>query len=90
MSKTEESKNDFIKKTKAEAEEAPACENNKPAKINAFAHQWDKELAYAQKGVTAETQAERPTWWPDNFQELSLAQRAALWRQQAQQSRRSA
>ena len=80
--KTEESENDFSKNRKAEAEEAPARNSN--AKLSAYQeHQYNLEKTYAQKGAEAAKEIERQTWWPDNFQELSLNQRAELWRQQA-------
>ena len=80
--KTEESENDFSKNRKAEAEEAPARNSN--AKLSAYQeHQYNLEKTYAQKGAEAAKEIERQTWWPENFQELSLNQRAELWRQQA-------
>ena len=79
--KTEESENDFSKNRKAEAEEAPARNSN--AKLSAYQeHQYNLEKTYAQKGAEAAKEIERQTWWPENFQELSLNQRAELWRQQ--------
>ena len=81
--KTEESENDFSKNRKAEAEEAPARNSN--AKLSAYQeHQYNLEKTYAQKGAAeAAKQTARQDWWPENFQELSLNQRAELWRQQA-------
>ena len=80
--KTEESENDFSKNRKAEAEEAPA--RNSDAKLSAYQeHQYHLEKTYAQKGAEAAKQTARQDWWPENFQELSLNQRAELWRQQA-------
>ena len=80
--KTEESENDFSKNRKAEAEEAPARNSN--AKLSAYQEQqYNLEKTYAQKGAEAAKEIERQTWWPENFQELSLNQRAELWRQQA-------
>ena len=86
--KTEESENDFRKNRKAEAEEAPARNSN--AKLSAYQeHQYNLEKTYAQKGAAeAAKQTARQDWWPENFQELSLNQRAELWRQQARKRQR--
>ena len=89
-SKTEESDNDFSKNRKAEAEEAPARqqadEEDSCAKLSPYLeHQYELEMAYARKGTEAEAakQTARQDWWPENFQELSLDQRAEVWRKQA-------
>ena len=89
-SKTEESDNDFSKNRKAEAEEAPARqqadEEDSCAKLSPYLeHQYELEMAYAQKGAEAEAakRTARQDWWPENFLELSLDQRAELWRKQA-------
>ena len=88
--KTEESDNDFSKNRKAEAEEAPARqqadEDDSCAKLSPYLeHQYELEMAYAQKGAEAEAakRTSRQDWWPENFLELSLDQRAELWRKQA-------
>ena len=89
-SKTEESDNDFSKNRKTEAEEAPtrqqADEDDSCAKLSPYLeHQYELEMAYARKGTEAEAakQTARQDWWPENFQELSLDQRAEVWRKQA-------
>ena len=89
-SKTEESDNDFSKNRKTEAEEAPtrqqADEDDSCAKLSPYLeHQYELEMAYAQKGAEAEAakRTARQDWWPENFLELSLDQRAELWRKQA-------
>ena len=88
--KTEESDNDFSKNRKTEAEEAPARqqadEDDSRAKLSPYLeHQYELEMAYAQKGAEAEAakRTSRQDWWPENFLELSLDQRAELWRKQA-------
>lgn len=89
--KTEESENDFSKNRKAEAEEAPACAKDSPVKASAYQeHQYKLEMAYARKGAEAEatTRTARQDWWPENFLELSLDQRAELWRQQARKQQK--
>ena len=94
-SKTEESENDFSKNRKAEAEEAPARqqsdEDDSRAKLSPYLeHQYEMEMAYAQKGAEAEaaTQIARQDWWSENFLELSLDQRAELWRQQTRKQQK--
>ena len=89
-SKTEESDNDFSKNRKTEAEEAPtrqqADEDDSCAKLSPYLeHQYELEMAYARKGTEAEAakRTARQDWWPENFQELSLDQRAEVWRKQA-------
>ena len=91
--KTEESDNDFSKNRKAEAEEAPARqqadEDDSCAKLSPYLeHQYELEMAYAQKGAEAEAakRTSRQDWWPENFLELSLDQRAELWRKQARKA----
>ena len=94
-SKTEESDNDFSKNRKTEAEEAPARqqadEDDSRAKLSPYLeHQYELEMAYARKGAEAEAakQTARQDWWPENFQELSLDQRAEVWRKQARKRQR--
>ena len=94
-SKTEESENDFSKNRKAEAEEAPARqqadEDDSRAKLSPYLeHQYEMEMTYAQKGAEAEAakRTARQDWWPENFLELSLDQRAELWRQQARKQQK--
>ncbi len=93
--KTEESENDFSKNRKAEAEEAPARqqadEDDSCAKLSPYLeHQYELEMAYARKGAEAEatTRTARQDWWPENFLELSLDQRAELWRQQTRKQQK--
>ena len=89
--KTEESENDFSKNRKAEAEEAPARAKDSPVKASAYQeHQYKLEMTYAQKGAEAEatTRTARQDWWPENFLELSLDQRAELWRQQTRKQQK--
>ena len=93
--KTEESENDFSKNRKAEAEEAPARqqadEDDSRAKLSPYLeHQYELEMAYARKGAEAEatTRTARQDWWPENFLELSLDQRAELWRQQTRKQQK--
>ena len=89
--KTEESDNDFSKNKKAEAEEALARAKDSPVKASAYQeHQYKLEMTYAQKGAEAEAakQIARQDWWPENFLELSLDQRAELWRQQTRKQQK--